>query len=163
MISMKNDPSHGTMLYSWDVFKILLDYEVHRCQRYPGPLSLLDMIVESKEQPPDVIQANVATILNSHLRSADVPARFQDEFFVLLPGTSESGGRAVCERLLSLFEGPFPVEPGKSYSLSARMGLTTHPGGPDLAAEVLLQQASSALKHTRSQDLKRYVLYSELD
>lgn len=162
---MKKDVAQGMMLYSWDVFKILLDYEVNRSQRYPNPLTLLDLFIEPKPLSPEIAQAaqsNIAFLLNSHLRSADIPAHFKDDYFILLPITDEVGGRAVCERMLSIFKGPFATEHGESYTLSARIGLTTSLGGADLSAEILIQQASSALKHARAQNSKLYISYSEI-
>lgn len=162
---MNKDDTQGMTLYSWDVFKILLDYEVNRSQRYPSPLTLLDMAIEPQPNTPEIIkaaQATIASLLNSRLRSADIPAHFKEDYFVLLPTTDEPGGRAVCERLLSLFKGSFTAAEGESYTLTARIGLTTNLGGSNLSAEVLIQQAGSALNHTRSQSSKSYVSYSEL-
>ena len=162
---MKRDDSQGMTLYSWDVFKILLDYEVNRSQRYPNPLSLLNMTIESQPNTPEIAraaEAQIAVLLNTRLRSADIPAHFKEDYFVLLPTTDESGGCAVCERMLSIFKGPFTAESGESYTLALRIGLTTSLGGSNLSAEVLIQQASSALKNARSQSSKLYVSYSDL-
>ncbi|MBI3739638.1 MAG: diguanylate cyclase [Chloroflexi bacterium] len=162
---MKKDDAQGMTLYSWDVFKILLDYEVNRSQRYPNPLTLLDMSIEPQPNTPEIVKAaetNIAVLLNSRLRSADIPAHFKEDYFVLLPITDEPGGRAVCERMLSIFKGPFATEHGEPYTLSVRIGLTTSLGGSNLSAEVLIQQASSALKNALSQSSKLYVSYSDL-
>lgn len=162
---MKRDDAQGMTLYSWDVFKILLDYEVNRSQRYPNPLTLLNMAVETAPNTPEIAraaEANIAVLLNSRLRSADIPAHFKDDYFILLPITDEPGGRAVCERMLSIFKGPFATERGESYTLTLRIGMTTNLGGGNLSSEILIQQASSALKHARAQSSKVYVSYSEI-
>jgi hypothetical protein len=160
------DISEGMTLYTWDVFKILLDYEVNRSRRYPSPLSLIDISLESNPISPEAIEAaetKIASLLNSHLRSADIPAHFNHDYFVLLPTTNESGGRAVCERLLSVFKTDLLTEQEGAFpSLSAYMGLATNLGGPDLSAEILIQQAGSALKHALAESSKNYVSYSEL-
>jgi hypothetical protein len=163
---MKRDSSRGLELYSREVFQILLDYEVNRSQRYPSPLTLLNMVVIPGEQTSaiqEVMDAMIASILNTHLRSADIPAKMSNQYLVLLPTTDESGGRAVSERLLSLFKGLLQAESGVTFSVSAFIGISSHPGGLNLAEDILLQQASAALQHARQQRIATYTAYSDID
>ena len=163
---MKRDLSRGTELYSREVFQILLDYEVNRSQRYPSPLSLLDMVLLPGQQTTAVqeaLDATIPAILNTHLRSADIPAKTSNQYLVLLPTTDESGGRAASERLLSLFKGLLQAESGVTFSVSAFIGISSHPGGLDLSGDILLQQASAALTHARQQGISTYTSYSDID
>ncbi len=154
----------GLVLYGWDVFKILLDYEINRSRRYPSPVTLLEISLEPIPNSADIVSAaheKVAGLISSHLRSADIPARFQNDYFILLPTTNEAGGRAVCERLLSLFASSFSTESGTPYTLSVLIGYTTNPGGESLSSEVFLQQANAALHQAKKQNLKSYISYHE--
>ncbi|MBI2757085.1 MAG: diguanylate cyclase [Chloroflexi bacterium] len=163
---MKRDQSQGADLYSYDVFQILLDYEINRSQRYPSPLTLLDIfIIPPPGQTPELRQAMdsaVASMLNSHLRSADIPARKGDQYLILLPTTDEKGGRSVCARLLYIFKNLPSEETKLTFNLAAYIGLASHHGGPDLSGDILVQQAASALNHTRQQNIPAYAAYSDI-
>lgn len=162
---MKRDLSQGIELYSKDVFQVLMDYELNRSKRYPSPLSLMDMWLMPSEQTQAIQQAfdsAVTSMLNLHLRSADIPAKIDDQYLILLPTTDEIGGRAVCERILSIFKGLIRTENNFTFSVSTFIGLATHSGGPDLSGDALMQQAAAALKHARQQGLSTYTIYSDI-
>jgi hypothetical protein len=161
---MRSDALEDGELYSWDVFKILLEYEASRSQRYPSPLTLLGLSLEPNPNTSEtiqVIQARAKQLFNSHLRSADVPAQFRDEYFILLPNTSEHGAQAVCARLLSLFTGSFHAEQTGDFFLTIHIGVTTYNGDPKISAEVILEQAGITLKNAQMQN-KEILSYSEI-
>lgn len=163
---MISNPSHSNELYSQDVFHILLEYEVNRSQRYPTPLTLLDILIVPAAQTPVIQQAvdtAIAFTLNSNLRSADIAARMGNQYLILLPTTDEKGGRSVCERLLSKFKNLMSGETGADFNFTAFIGLASHHGGIDLSGDILLQQAASALNHLRLQGgAPAYTAYSDI-
>ena len=162
---MKRDESKNLELYSPEVFQILMEYEINRSRRYPSPLSLLNVIILPDGQNPavqDALDAAISNMINIHLRSADIPSKRNDQFLILLPTTHEQGGRAVCERLLSMFKGLVHTESGVAFRATVFIGLASHPGGGDISPEILLQQAAAALKHARTQGISTYSVYSEI-
>ena len=162
---MKRDSSNNIQLYNREVFEILLEYEMNRSQRYPSPICLLNILINPGQQTPksqQAMDAEISAQLNSHLRSADIPAKIEDQYLVLLPTTDERGGRAVCERILSVFKGLLRSEAGTTFGVSVFIGLAFHPGGADLSSAILKQQAASALKHAHQQGLPTYTVYSDI-
>jgi GGDEF domain-containing protein len=162
---MKKDPSNEIQLYNREVFDVLMEYEITRSQRYPNRICLMNILIipdplaAESQQAMDV---EISAQLNLHLRSADIPAKIEDHYLVLLPTTDERGGRAVCERILSVFKGLLRSEAGTTFSVSVFIGLSFHPGGTDLSSAILKQQASSALKHAHQQGLPTYTVYSDI-
>jgi PleD family two-component response regulator len=162
---MKRDSSNNIQLYNRDVFEVLLEYEMNRSQRYPSPICLLNILISPGRQTTEnqqTMDAEISAQLNSHLRSADIPAKIGDQYLVLLPTTDERGGRAVSERILSVFKGLLRSEAGITFSVSVFIGLAFHPGGADLSSAILNQQAASALKHAHHQGLPTYTVYSDI-
>ncbi len=162
---MKKNPANDIQLYNRDVFNVLLEYEITRSQRYPSPISLLNIMIKPNQSTPEIQQimdAEVSALLNSHLRSADIPAKIGEQYLILLPTTDEAGGRSVCERILSVFKGVLLAETGVTFSVSVYIGLAFHPGGPDLSSTILLQQAASALNHAHQQGIPTYSIFSDI-
>lgn len=162
---MKRESSNNIQLYNREVFEVLLEYEMSRSQRYPSPVCLLNISISPGQQTAEiqkVMDAEIATLLNSHLRSVDVPAKIGDQYLVLLPTTDESGGRTVCERVLAIFKGLLRSEAGTTFSVSVFIGLASHPGGADISSAILTQQATDALKHALQQGLPTYTTYSDI-
>ncbi len=152
-------------LYDESVFRILLDYEVTRSQRYVSPISLLRMALALGNPTPQEIKNAplvLAALLNSRLRSADIPARVGNEFLVLLPATDESGGRIVCERFLRITPGTHTAPLGLTSRVAVCIGLASHPGGSSLNTTRLMQEAEAALKEARTRGTQTYVAYSDI-
>lgn len=149
---MKKTLLHQDQLYSEDVFQILMEYEIIRTIRYPAPLSLICLEMTphaSAGETPRSAASIFETAFTSHLRSVDVPARHGTGYLVLLPMTNEAGARAVCERLLAIFEKEFETKEGKSVKFSLQIGVASHNGGPTLMKEKLLQTAETGLQQSR--------------
>jgi len=157
---MRKTVSHGDEIYGSDVFKILFEYEVSRCQRYPAPLTLLKI-----EMIPSALNDELLgkapgvfiSALNAHLRSVDIPSKAGNIFSILLPTSDEHGARAVCERLLSVFKNKFDVSNG-SIAFSLQIGATAHNGGPTLTSESILLKADGALKQSKLKGPNTYFL-----
>jgi hypothetical protein len=162
---MKKNPSNEIQLYNREVFEVLMEYEIIRSQRYPNPICLMNILIipgQLATESQQAMDAEIFALLNSHLRSADIPAKTGDEYLILLPTTDESGGRAVSERILSVFKGLLRSKAGVTFSVSVYIGLAFHPGGADLSSAILNQQAASALKHAHQQGLPTYTAYSDI-
>ena len=162
---MKKDSSNDFQLYNRDVFNVLLDYEITRSQRYPSPISLLNIMIIPNQPTPEiqqVIDAEVSTKLNSHLRSADIPAKIGEQYLILLPTTDEAGGRTVCERILSIFKGLLITDTGITFSVSVFIGHAFHQGGANLSSDILMQQAVSAMNHAHQQGIPTYTTFSDI-
>src|SRR5574341_1317768 len=149
---MKKTILYREQLYSEDVFRILMDYEIIRTIRYPAPLSLIHLEMTphtSDGKTPRSASPIFETALNSRLRSADIPARHGKGYLILLPATNEAGARVVCGRLLAVFAQEFEMKDGKSVKFSLHIGVASHDGGPTLMKEALLQTAESGLRQSR--------------
>ena len=157
---MKKIDSLNADMYTSDVFQILFDYEVSRCNRYPSPLTLIQIETMPSALTPEAL--NVAPLifsaaLNTHLRSADIPARSGNLFTILLPNSDKHGGQSVCERLLSIFKNKFEDSSGNSVTFSLHIGVTTHPGGETINGEDLLKKAEEGLMQSRRKGPNTYV------
>ena len=157
---MRKTVSHGDEIYSSDVFKILYEYEVSRCMRYPAPLTLLKIEMTPTALNDDLLgkaSAVFISALNAHLRSVDIPSKAGNLYSVLLPTSDEHGARAVCERLLSVFKNKFEVSNG-SIAFSLQIGATAHSGGSTMSGESILQKADMVLKQSKLKGPNTYVI-----
>jgi len=158
---MKKIDSRGNDIYNNDVFQVLLAYEVSRSQRYPTPLTLLQIEMKPvavSEEALHVAPTLFTSILNQHLRSVDIPSKTGNTFKVLLPTTDEMGARAVCERILSVFKNKFDTPNGISIAFSLQIGATIHGGGSTISSEILFQKADEALKQSHAKGANTYVM-----
>jgi hypothetical protein len=158
---MKNEISRGAEVYSEDVFQVLVDYEISRSIRYPTPLSMLHIQITHTPMNEKTFHAApmiFTTALNGHLRSVDIPSGAGNNYKVLLPTTSESGLRSVCDRLLSIFRNKFNTQDGNSIAFSLNIGGATHPGGESLAHQWLQDKAESALRQSIQKGPNTYLI-----
>ena len=149
---MDKTPLRKDQIYSEDAFRILMEYEFIRTIRYPTPISLIYLEITPHtadgKTPPSTISI-FETAFNSHLRLADIPTRYGTGYLILLPATNEAGARALCERLLAIFEKEFKTEEGKTVKFTLQIGIATHNGGPTLMKETLIQAAETSLGQSR--------------
>ncbi len=83
----------------------------------------------------DIIIANLAKVIDKHIRNNDVPARLGgDEFAVLMPDTDKRGAYALAQRLWEeLEETPMYEHEGLRVLLSVSIGVSGYPwGGEDI-------------------------------
>lgn len=157
---MRKLMSRGEEVYNSDVFEILFDYEVSRSQRYPMPLSLLQIEAmpsavseEAMQKAPSIL----TTKINSHIRSVDIPTMIGNRLYILLPTTDEAGARTVCERLLSIFKNK--VDDSLAFSL--QIGASSNSGGASLTGEFLKQKADEALAQSKLKGPHTYVMIAK--
>ncbi len=140
-------------IYSEDVFRILMNYEIIRTIRYPVPLSLIYLEMTPHTADGGMHQSAsfiFETVLNSSLRSADIPARHETGYLILLPATDEAAAGVVCWRLLAIFDKEFETQEGEPIRFLLKMGIASHDGGPTLMKETLIQTAQRDLQQSRS-------------
>ncbi|MEW6406127.1 MAG: diguanylate cyclase [Chloroflexota bacterium] len=157
--------STGDELYTEDVFWVLFDYEVTRSQRYPAPLTLIHIETAPSVGDASLLRAATSVFnaaLNSHLRSADISSGDGKIYRILLPTTNEEGGRAVCDRLISIFHNRFQSREGETIIFTINIGMASHPGGSTLLKEDLLAQAEKALRQAQLKGSNTYLAYSDL-
>ena len=165
-MEMEDTLTHEIELYPLESFKILLEHEVHRARRYKEPLTLIHIAVEADPMNPQAqhsAEVFAINVLNLYLRETDIPCREGNEFLTLMPSTDEQGGRIACARLEKLFK----VEPQTydrvSFKLSAFIGMATLPGDRSIASNKLMQNASQALQHARTNRLASAVIFSDIE
>lgn len=154
---MRKLMSRGEEVYSSDVFEILFEYEISRSQRYPTPISLLQIETTPSAISEESLQnasAIFTTKINSHIRSVDIPSMISNHLYILLPTTNEAGARTVCERLVSIFKNK--VDDSLAFSL--QIGASSHSGGSSLTGELLKQKADDALIQSKLKGPHTYVL-----
>jgi hypothetical protein len=147
-------------VYNIDVFQVLFKYEIARSSRYPSPLTLIQIETTPTSLTSEAIHAApliFSTALNTHLRSADIPARSGNQFTLLLPNSDKHGAQAVCERLLSVFKNKFEDENGNTITFSLQIGATTHPGGEAITRESLLEKAEEGVIQSKRKGANTYV------
>jgi GGDEF domain-containing protein len=153
-------------LFSYDVFEVLLNYEVARIKRYPSPITLMHLslaadkvTVEFRRQAHEAM----TSLLNRTLRVSDVPAHYHDEFLILLPATDDAGAQAVAERLLASYRTTQSLSTGRlSNKRNAYLGLTSQNGGSVLSAQQLQAEAAAAMNDARLRKSYTFVPYSAL-
>jgi len=162
---MENSFEHDIELYPPESFKILLEHEVNRSRRYGDPLTLLHLTFETNPAVSQTLhsaEAFTINVLNLRLRDTDIPCKQENEFLVLMPSTNEQGGRLACERLEKLFHVDPQTYDRVSFKLAAFIGMATLPGDPSISSNQLLQNASQALQHARTNRLTNAVIYSQI-
>jgi len=83
----------------------------------------------------DVMIANLAKVIDKHIRTSDVPARLGgDEFAILMPDTDKRGAFALAQRLWQeLEEQPMYEHDGMRLMLNVSIGVSGFPwGGEDM-------------------------------
>lgn len=148
-------------IYSEDVFKVIMDYEIARAKRYPTPMSLLcvEIMPTSENQDTLIAASNLfASALKQHMRSADIPCVSGREFKILLPATNAGGLNATCARMLSVFNNSFEVEDGSTISFSLYIGGTSHDGDETLTRDALLEKGQAALLRAKQNGINSYVI-----
>jgi len=83
----------------------------------------------------DVMIANLAKVIDKHIRTSDVPARLGgDEFAILMPDTDKRGAFALAQRLWQeLEEQPMYEHDGTRLMLNVSIGVSGYPwGGEDM-------------------------------
>jgi GGDEF domain-containing protein len=155
-----------TGLYTYETFEILLNYEVARVKRYPGPLTLMHIALATENLLPDFIkQAHTAMtgLLERSLRASDIPAHYKDEFLILLPSADNDAAHSVAERILGQFRTTQSFATGKlSSKRNAYLGATTQNGNDITSEKQLLAEAAIAMNEARQRQSYTYIAFTDI-
>ena len=155
-----------TGLYAYDVFEVLLNYEIARVKRYPSPLTLIHLALATENLPTEFkkqAQEAMTNLLNRTLRVSDVPTHYNEEFLILLPATDDEGGRAVAERTLGHYRTTQSLATGRlSAKRNAYLGVTTENGSAILSPQQLLAEAAVAMNEARLRKSYTYIAFADI-
>jgi GGDEF domain-containing protein len=155
-----------TGLYTFDVFEVLLNYEIARISRHPSPLTLMHIALATENQMPEfkkqALEA-MTNLLSRALRVSDVPTHYNEDFLVLMPATDGAGGIAVADRILGNYRTTKSLATGRlSPRRNAYIGITTHQGNEIHSAQQLMAEASVAMNEARLRHSFTLVSYTEI-
>jgi len=129
--------------------------EMTRSDRHGEPLALamidLDAFKPINDQfghvLGDKVLRAVGSAISKSVRVSDIAARYGgDEFAVILPQTPAEGAMRVCERLLrNISEVILQDETGKTFRITASLGLAYYPADDVETPEDLVHSADGAL------------------
>jgi len=142
-------------------FDEALTAELGRAGRYPYPISLVILDIDSFKQYNDTyghpagderLKA-IANLLRTHVREPDLSARYGgEEFALLLPHTKKEGALTLAERIRAAAEADAPPHPGgapvSGYTLS--LGVATYPDDAPTPEALLLAADNAELAAKRA-------------
>jgi diguanylate cyclase (GGDEF)-like protein len=141
-----------TGLHNYRYFKETLHYEVERSRRYHTPLSLLFLDIDDFKQindtlghlQGDAILREVAAILKSGIRLADLLCRYGgDEFVLLMSQTPLEQAELLAERLRRLIAQSPLTQSGQGPGVTVSIGVAGLTSG--MSMEDLIEAADGAL------------------
>ena len=140
--------------------------EMTRSDRHGEPLALamidLDAFKPINDQfghvLGDKVLRAVGSAISKSVRVSDIAARYGgDEFAVILPQTPAEGAMRVCERLLrNISEIVLQDETGKTFRITASLGLAYYPADDVETPEDLVHSADGALYGAKRSGKNRY-------
>ncbi len=155
-----------TGLYTYETFEILLNHEIARVKRYPGPLTLMHLALATENLAPEFIKQALeamTNLLDRTLRISDVPAHYKDDFLILLPSAGSDGARAVAERILGQFRTTQSIATGKlSARRNAYLGVTTQSGNDITSDKQILAEAAIAMNEARSRQSYTFIAFADI-
>lgn len=143
-----------------------MQQEMQRSDRHGEPLALamidLDAFKPINDQfghvLGDKVLRAVGSAISKSVRVSDIAARYGgDEFAVILPQTPAEGAMRVCERLLrNISEVILQDETGKTFRITASLGLAYYPADDVETPEDLVHSADGALYGAKRSGKNRY-------
>jgi len=100
----------------------------------------------------DMVLKTVIGTCQKLLRQADIPGRYGgDEFVFFLPNTDTTGARVIAERLLDgIIKNKFQLE-GKTFSVTASLGVSSAAGLGKVSLKDLFRYADQAVYQAKQQ------------
>ncbi len=149
-----------TGLYNHRYFREQLTHEVERAVRYAAPLSLILLDMNNFKQindryghfMGDRFLGLVGEVIDRHIRSSDVGARYGgDEFVLILPNTTFEEARLTGEKLAAAVEHCAAMTAtGESVQLGLSFGVATCPDDVKTGSE-LIECADGRLYEAKAQ------------
>jgi len=143
-----------------------MQQEMQRSDRHGEPLALamidLDAFKPINDQfghvLGDKVLRAVGSAISKSVRVSDIAARYGgDEFAVILPQTPAEGAMRVCERLLrNISEVTLQDETGRTFRITASLGLAYYPADDVETPEDLVHSADGALYGAKRSGKNRY-------
>ena len=144
-IELEKMASHDelTDLYNRRYFYERFQGELARTRDSKRTLSLITLDIDGLKKindeyghaVGDVMIANLARVIDKHIRTSDIPARLGgDEFAILMPETDKRGAFSLAQRLWAeLEEIPMYEHEGIRLLLNVSIGVSGYPwGGEDI-------------------------------
>lgn len=157
-----------TRLYNYRAFHETLRAEMHRSTRYGRPLGLVMIDMDGFKQindkfghqGGDAALVDLSQVIRGILRREDMAARYGgDEIAVILPETTDSGCRAVVQRLqTAVREHAFLFE-GRRLPVTLSMGMAFLK--PEMTITEFVGAADEALYKAKQAGRNRYVVAGE--
>lgn len=157
-----------TGLYNRRRFEEEVKHELARSGRYHSAGALLAVGLDNFKSTNDsvghaagdAVLTAVARVLERRLRSSDVIARLGgDEFAVLLPSVELVDARHAAHDLLDAIHGSRPIFGGKSFMVTASIGVAAFESD-DATADELLVNANLAMYAAKAAGRDRVVIYT---
>jgi diguanylate cyclase (GGDEF)-like protein len=153
-------------LFPQSMLETLLSHEVNRSRRYPSPISVIYFALHFPENPsPQIVESAqmlIVTHLHAAMREADIPGHFEGNYLVVMPATDDAGAKTAARRMLEAFPRVQMTRTAEQFELSLCIGVASHAGGPQISADHLLSNASSALWEAQRRGPNNLVVYSEM-
>jgi len=156
-----------TALYNSRFMSLYLDREIKRCRRTRSPLSLLFMDLDGFKNVNDThghlagsrTLVEVGEVLEQTVRDADILIRYGgDEFVILFPETSLSGGVVIAERIRQVIESTkFLKSQNIEARISASIGIAAYPETAD-DVRGLISSADRAMYQAKTLGKDRVVV-----
>jgi diguanylate cyclase (GGDEF)-like protein len=154
-------------LYPQKMLETLLDNEVLRARRYPGPIAVMYIGLRFDDNPSkDILEsahAFLTDMLHTGLREVDMPGHYQGNYLVVMPASDADGARRAAQRLVEKFQGKQVTRELKEFGVSICAGVAAHPGGEGINANELLSHASTALWEAHRRGPRNLVVFEELE
>ena len=153
----------STGLYEKVLLDTLLKHEIAQCNRYGNPLAVLMLTIcgtlPESEDLREKATTMVVHVINSNLRSSDMPGHYGEDYLILMPYTDAEGVLSVGERLHEQISKLFDT-PGLE-NLFVCTGLAIHAGGDSIEPPELIKRAQEAVAKSRTEGGGKVVLYGK--
>jgi diguanylate cyclase (GGDEF)-like protein/PAS domain S-box-containing protein len=163
-----SDHDQLTGLHNRRRFEEELKHELARSGRYHSVGALLAVDLDNFKSTNDsvghaagdTVLSAVARVLERHARSSDVVARLGgDEFAMLLPAVEPADAHRSANELLDEIHGCRPIFGGKSFRVTASIGVATFESD-DATADELLVNANLAMHAAKAAGRDRIIVYT---
>lgn len=144
-----------------------LDLEFQRLSRYPSPMSIVFLDIDRFKRindtyghaTGDLVLQGLAHMLQQHLRSTDLLARFGgEEFVAAMPGADAAQAKTAMEDILELMRtAPVAVQDGNVFHITFSAGICEWT--PDITKEEWISRADSAMYEAKQSGRNQICVY----
>ena len=159
-----------TKLYNYRYFRVRLDDEIERAERYGSCFALAMFDLDDFKQINDtyghetgnIVLSKTAELINNSIRNVDIPARYGgEEFMVLLPMIKEQA-MIVAQRIVnSIRNYRFVSTDGINFQVTASGGVSIFPLYAENVKEIV-GSVDKALYKAKYDGKDRVVFYGDM-